>query len=169
MDATAGVAVSRLEALGGTAMTGVRAEGAASTTDAGLSDGATSPTAGSEICAGATRSGPSARTGAFTGAAWATAFRFDLAPAVIRAAGGIATALLLKGDAGDMDGVGAGPLATRCSIDACCTGSATDVIAGSPAVTCVGTSTTRTSGTSIRRAPQGTPKPGSPSPWPPKI
>jgi hypothetical protein len=68
-------------------------------------------------------------------------------------------------------------VATDGSIDACCkgfvahviVGFAADVIAGSEAVTSVGTSTTRTSGTSIRRSRQGKPKPGSPSPWPPKM
>src|SRR5213083_2070566 len=147
-------------------MTGVGADGAASTTDSGLSDGATSPTAGTGICAGATRSGPSSRTGAFAGAARATAFRFDLAPAVVRAADEIAPALRSTRGAGDMDGVGAGPVATDGSIDACCkgfaahviAGFATEVIAGPPAVTSVGTSTTRTSGTSIRRSRQGKPK-----------
>ena len=50
-----------------------------------------------------------------------------------------------------------------------CNGSLTDVPAGSAAVTCAGTSTTRRSGASIRRSRQGKPKPGSPSPWPPKV
>src|SRR5690242_8828035 len=137
-------------------MTGVGGEGAAA--GAGLSDGATSTAAGSGICAGARSSGLStaagsglsagatgglaARTGAFTGAARVTAFRFDLGSATARAVGGIAAVLLPAGGTGDVGGIDADPVARRGSIDACCEGFAADAVADSPAATGAGTSTT---------------------------
>ena len=138
-------------------------------TDAGLSDGATSATARSWARAGAARSGPAAREDAFAGAARGATLRFDLASAVIRAAGALATALPRRSGAGDLDGAGAGPLAIGRPIDACCKVLGADVIAGCAVVPGVGTSTTRSSGASTRRSRQGKPKPGSPSPWPPKV
>ncbi len=81
----------------------------------------------------------------------------------------IAAAVCRGVGARDTDAVGAGPLATGCSTDACCDGSATGMSAGSGAVTCGGTTTTRRSGASMRRSCQGKPKPGRHNPWPPKI
>jgi hypothetical protein len=85
------------------------------------------------------------------------------------ASGMIAAANDPRAGAPDTDGVGVSPWATGRSIHACCDGSATGVIAGSSAGTGTGASTTRRSGTSIRRSCQGKPKPGSQSPWPPKV
>lgn len=78
--------------------------------------------------------------------------------------GTLATAVACGGGAGYTRVSTAGSAATGGSspaIAALCRGSA--------AATGAGASATRTSGTSTRRSCQGKPKPGSPSPWPPKV
>ena len=164
-----GIAVSGLEALGAAATTGVCIAGVAGTTHVASSVRATAITAGAGIGAGAVSPGGSARTGIGAGAAPVAASVLGLASALGLVSSTIAAAVRRGVGARDTDGVRAGPLATCRSTPACCNGSATGVTAGSAAVTCAGTTTTRRSGTSIRRSCQGKPKPGSQSPWPPKV
>ena len=142
-------------------MTGVGIAGVAGTTHVASSVRAKAITAGAGIGGGAVSPGRSARKGVCAGAAPVAASVLGLASALGLASGTIAAAVRRGVGARDTDGVGAGPLATGCSTDACCNGSATGVTAGSAAVTCAGTTTTRRSGTSIRRSCQGKPKPGS--------
>ena len=127
-------------------MTDVGAGEGAGTTNRG---GATSTTAGSTMSRGAGRSSVSARLGAFAGVALASVLRPGSAFGL--AAGTFATAGPRWGSAGDADGVGCG------------------LTCGSAGVTRAGTSTTRMSGTSTRRSRQGKARPGSPSPWPPRV
>ena len=150
-------------------MTGVGIAGVAGTTHVASSVRATAITAGAGIGGGAVSPGRSARKGICAGAAPVAASVLGLASALGLASGTIAAAVRRGVGARDTDGVSAGPLATGCSTHACCNGSATGVTAGSAAVTCAGTTTTRRSGASIRRSCQGKPKPGSQSPWPPKV
>ncbi len=150
-------------------MTGVGIAGVAGTTHVASSVRAKAITAGAGIGGGAVSPGRSARKGICAGAAPVAASVLGLASALGLASGTIAAAVRRGVGARDTDGVSAGPLATGCSTHACCNGSATGVTAGSAAVTCAGTTTTRRSGTSIRRSCQGKPKPGSQSPWPPKV
>ena len=164
-----GIAVSGLDALGAAAMTGVGIAGVTGTTHVASSVRATAITAGAGIGGGAVSAGRSARKGVFAGAVPVAASVLGLASARGLAPGTIAAAVRGWVGARDTDGIGAGPLATGCSTHACCNGSATGVTAGSAAVTCAGTTTTRRSGTSIRRSCQGNPKPRSQRPWPPKV
>ena len=163
-----GIAVSGLGTAGAAPMTGGGIAGAAGTDHVSSSVRGKAITAGAGIGEGAVSPGRSARKGVCAGAAPVAAPVLGLASTVGLACGTIAASVRHGGGAGDTDGVGAGPLAAGCSTDACCDGSTTDVTAGSAAVTCAGTSTTRRSGTSIRRSCQGKPKPGS-QPWPPKV
>ena len=103
------------------------------------------------------------------GAASVAASVLGLASTLGLASGPIADAVRRCVGIRDTDGVSAGAPATGCPTDACCTGSATGATAGSAAVTCGGTPTRRRSGASIRRSCQGKRKPGSQSPWPPKV
>ncbi len=164
-----GIAVSGIETLGNGAMTGGGIAGVAGTAHVASSVGATAITAGGGIGAGAVSLGRSARKGTCAGAAPVAARVLGLAFALVVASGMIGAAVCRGVGARDTDAVGAGPLATGCSTDACCDGSATGMSVGSGAVTCGGTTTTRRSGASMRRSCQGKPKPGRHNPWPPKI
>ena len=144
-------------------------------------------TAGEGLGGGAVLRDRSARKRAFAGAAAVAASALCLASGLrLSSVLGLASVLELPSAFGlasdttaganrtvvgarDTDGVSAGPRATGCSTNACCSGSATGVTAGSVAVTGAGTSATRRSGASIRRSCPGKPKPGSPSPWPPNF
>jgi hypothetical protein len=164
-----GIAVSGLETLGAAAMTGVGIAGVAGTTDVASSVRAEATTGGAGIGGAALSPGRSARKGVFARAAPVATSVLGLTAALGLAFRTIAAAVRRGVGARDTDGVSAGPLATGCSTHACCNGSATGVTAGSTAVTCGGTTTTRRSGASIRRSCQGKRKPGSQSPWPPKV
>ena len=156
--------------LGAAAMTGVGIAGVAGTTHVASSVGAKAITAGAGIGGSAVSPGRSARKGVCAGAAAVAASVLGLASALGLISGTIAAAVRRRvGARADADGVSAGLLATGCSTRACCSGSATGVTAGSMSVTCAGTTTTRRSGASIRRTCQGKLKPGSQSPWPPKV
>ena len=80
------------------------------------------------------------------------------------ACGTLATAVACGGGAGYTRVSTAGSAATGGSSPAF-----TALCRGSAAATGAGASATGTSGTSTRRSCQGKPKPGSPSPWPPKV
>ena len=163
----AGATVSKLDALGAAAITGVGA-GAAGMANAASSGRFMAITSGPGIGLGATSPVSSRSRGAFARVAPVAASGAGLIFAVGLALGMIASAVRSRVGAGDTDSVWAGPPGTGCLIDGR-KGFLTDVPAGSAAVTRAGTSTTRRSGASIRRSRQGKPKPGSPSPWPPKV
>jgi hypothetical protein len=119
----------------------------------------------SAICVGAASGASVATGGAGAVAASAAALWFGFA-----SVGGLAeeTAASPRG-AGDAEGVGTGCMEAAPSAGACCKGTAIEGIAGSPGVAFGGASATLKRGASIRRSRQGKPKPGSPSPSPPKV
>ena len=143
-------------------MTGVGIAGVAVAVDVGSSVGAEAITSGAGIGGGAVALGRSERKGGdCAGTARFAASALGLTFGLVAAAG-------CRGvGARGTDGV-AGPLAAGGATLACGNVSATGVTVVSAAVTCSGMTTTRRSGTSIRRSIQGKPKPGS-HPWPPKV
>ncbi len=194
-----GVALSGLEAGGASAATGVGTSGLAGTTHVSTSVSVNAITACAGFGREAVSPVRSVRKGTFTAGAPLSAAVRGLASAVALVSGvAFASAVALAaafgfppalepasafglvsgtfgeavrsaGSAWDTDGPAGRARGRGGSSRATGKGSAIDETACSAGAVCAGTTTTRRSGISARRSCQGKPKPGSQSPWPPKV